>query len=375
MRATHVSLFSGCGGFTTGLKAAGFETVLALDLDPACLASHRLNHPEAATLQADLGAVDAGGLAALLRRQGAVPSSVTAATMGPPCEPYSSANPRKGREGDRRRGLYRPAIALAAALGAEIIVVENVGDIRKYPEAGRILEALGEAGYGNRLAAVLNAADHGVPQSRARWLVLAARDGGVRLRWPGPGDATRVTVRDAFAGLPPEPGGRYGPGGGRYDALMRDHAFWRLAGTDGLTHHEAPTQTPAMRMRRQLVQPGKRAADLRRSLPAEVAAAWVERRVLPPKDFKQRDYRLPWGRPANTVTAHAAEELIAPDGGRPVTAREAARLQSFPDAYRWAGRLTAPGNADVQSVYAQIGDSVPPLLAYRLGLTIKETLS
>jgi DNA (cytosine-5)-methyltransferase 1 len=376
MNPTHVSLFSGCGGFTTGLKAAGWDTLLALDLDPVCLASHRMNHPEAATAQADLGAVDAGGLTGLLARKGLVTRPVTLATMSPPCEPFSGASPRKkaDREGDRRRGLYRPAVELAAALGAELIVVENTARIQDYPEAGRILEALAEAGYRSQLAGVLNAADHGVPQNRERWLVLAARDGGARLRWPEPSaSGLRVTVREAFAALPLEPGNVYEGGGSDYAALMRDDGFWGLRRSGALAHHEAPAQTPAMRLRRTLVRPGRRAKHLRGSLPAGIAEALAGCGVLPRKDFGQRDHRLHWDRPANTVTAHVAEEFIAPHGGRPVTAREAARLQSFPDAYRWAGRLTGPGNALVQSVYAQIGDAVPPLLAYRLGLTIKET--
>jgi DNA (cytosine-5)-methyltransferase 1 len=198
----------------------------------------------------------------------------------------------------------------------------------------------------------------------------------VRLRWPEPTTGgSPATVREAFAGLPLEPGNGYGQGGSDYAALMRDHAFWRLVANDALTHHEVPGQTPAMRMRRTLVRPGGRAKDLRKELPASTAATLVACRVLPPKDFSQRDHRLHWDAPANTVTAHVAEEFIAPHGGRPVTAREAARLQSFPDAYCWAGRLTGPGNADLQSLYAQIGDSVPPLLAFCLGTTIKEMLT
>ncbi len=377
MTRTHASLFSGCGGLTTGLKAAGWDTLLAVDLDPVCLASHRMNHPEAATAQADLGAVDARGLAGLLARKGMVTRPVTLVTMGPPCEPFSGASPRKRahREGDPRRGLYRPAVELAAALGAELIVVENTARIQDYPEAGWILEALAEAGYRSQLAGVLNAAAHGVPQKRERWLVLAARDRGVGLRWPEPITAGRPpTVREALAGLPFEPGDRYDEGRSGYADLMRDHPFWGLRGSGALAHHEAPAQTPALRLRRTLVRPGRRAKHLRGSLPGGMAEALAGCGVLPRKDFGQRDHRLDWDRPANTVTAHVAEEFIAPAGGRPVTAREAARLQSFPDAYRWAGRLTGPGNALVQSVYAQIGDSVPPLLACRLGLTLKEIM-
>jgi DNA (cytosine-5)-methyltransferase 1 len=375
MPPTHVSLFSGCGGFTTGLTAAGFDTLLALDLDPVCLATHRLNHPEAATCQADLGRVDANELAVLLCNSGLVRLPVTLATLGPPCEPFSGASPRKkaDREGDPRRGLFRPAVELAAALAADFVLVENTAKIADYPEAKVILEALALAGYRNQLIDVLNAAEHGVPQKRRRWFVLAARDESVRLRWPEPTTPGRpVTVREAFAGLPPEPGDRCEQVAGGYAGLMRDHAFWRLAAQPGLTHHEAPAQTPAMRLRRRLVRPGGRVKDLRKELPASTARVLAGCGVLPRKDFGQRDYRLRWDRPANTVTAHVAEELIHPQGGRAVSAREAARLQSLPDAYRWAGRLTGPGNAEIQSVYAQIGDSVPPLLAYRLGVVIKE---
>src|SRR5262249_46663594 len=149
---------------------------------------------------------------------------------------------------------------IAAALGAEFILVENTAKIQDYPEAGRILEALAKAGYGNQLAGVLDASEQGVPQKRKRWFALAARDSSPRLKWPEPTTGGRpVTVREAFAGLPFGPGNEYDGGRSNYADLMRDHRFWRLEANDALTHHETPGQTPAMRMRRTLVRPGGRA--------------------------------------------------------------------------------------------------------------------
>jgi DNA (cytosine-5)-methyltransferase 1 len=127
MTHTHVSLFCGCGGFAGGLKAAGWDTLLAVDLDRVCLASHRLNHPEAATLQADLGLADAGHLATMLWEQEIVCRPVTLVTMGPPCKPFSRANRRK----DPRSGVLCPLFRLLAHNRPRAVVVENAAPMAR----------------------------------------------------------------------------------------------------------------------------------------------------------------------------------------------------------------------------------------------------
>ena len=102
-----------------------------------------------------------------------------------------------------------------------------------------------------------------------------------------------------------------------------------------------------------------------------------KRRVLPRKMFIKRNYRLVSDQPSPTVTSHCLDEFVHPIYDRALTVRECARLQSFPDSYNFCGGpyLTPHLHNDIQDKYEQIGDAVPPLLAYAWGLEIKKILS
>ena len=90
----------------------------------------------------------------------------------------------------------------------------------------------------------------------------------------------------------------------------------------------------------------------------------------------KRNYRLKWDEASPTVTSHCLDEFVHPVQPRALTVRECARLQSFPDSYDFVGGkyLTAHDNREEQDKYEQIGDAVPPLLAYAWGIKIKELL-
>ena len=101
-----------------------------------------------------------------------------------------------------------------------------------------------------------------------------------------------------------------------------------------------------------------------------------ERRVLPKKMFIKRNYRLIGKDAAPTVTSHCLDEFVHPKYDRALTVRECARLQSFPDSYDFCGGpyLTPHLHNDIQDKYEQIGDAVPPLLAYAWGKKVSELL-
>ena len=101
------------------------------------------------------------------------------------------------------------------------------------------------------------------------------------------------------------------------------------------------------------------------------------RRILPNKMFIKRNYRLIPDEPSPTVTSHCLDEFVHPISNRALTVRECARLQSFPDSYNFVGGPYIIPHIDrtTQDKYEQIGDAVPPLLAYAWGLTIQEILN
>ena len=90
--------------------------------------------------------------------------------------------------------------------------------------------------------------------------------------------------------------------------------------------------------------------------------------------FIKRNLRLKENEAAPTVTSHCLDEFVHPIHNRCLTVRECARLQSFPDSYNFVGGPYIVPHIDrtVQDKYEQIGDAVPPLLAYAWGLQIKE---
>ena len=101
-----------------------------------------------------------------------------------------------------------------------------------------------------------------------------------------------------------------------------------------------------------------------------------DQRILPKKLFIKRNYRLVPTEQAPTVTSHCLDEFVHPEFNRALTVRECARLQSFPDSYDFCGGPYLVPHIDrtVQDKYEQIGDAVPPLLAYAWGVTIDKIL-
>ena len=164
-----------------------------------------------------------------------------------------------------------------------------------------------------------------------------------------------------------------------YADLLRSDKFWRLNGG-----HKCNTVTYQMPMKHRdctlerfsLLNPGESLKDLFVRYTGDERDELQSRRVLPKKMFIKRNYRLKQNEPSPTVTSHCLDEFVHPIHNRALTVRECARLQSFPDSYNFiGGPFIAPHiYKDVQDKYEQIGDAVPPLLAYAWGVKITELL-
>jgi DNA (cytosine-5)-methyltransferase 1 len=126
-----------------------------------------------------------------------------------------------------------------------------------------------------------------------------------------------------------------------------------------------------------LLGPGESLRDLFERYSGERLAQLQERRVLPKAMFIKRNQRLVPTGVAPTVTSHCLDEFVHPHKNRALTVRECARLQSFPDSYDFrGGPYLAPHILkDVQDKYEQIGDAVPPLLAWAWGRTVSSILA
>ncbi len=387
MALTHIDCFSGPGGICTGFRAAGLKTLVAIEHIESCVETYSANHPEVKVIHSDIREVTAEQILPFIPDEG-----VDIVSSGMPCETFSTAGNTSRSFYDDRQFLFREGIRIAKIANAKMILFENVpGITTKTVKKGSkelIIDVLKseliEAGYSNFIEVVLNATNYGVPQRRNRYFILATRLDNLKLSAPEPTHEIEITGDDALAGLPNvEPntkieGKQYTADTSKYAELMRDNKFWKLGkGTTQEVTYQTPMRHRACTLERfSLLQPGESLKNLFDRYTGKEREALQAQRVLPKKLFIKRNYRLKLDEAAPTVTSHCLDEFVHPIYNRALTVRECARLQSFPDCYDFAGGpfIVPHINKKVQDKYEQIGDAVPPLLAYAWGKKIIEIL-
>ena len=364
-------LFSGAGGLSLGLETAGFRVVLGADHDEESVETHR-HHFGGRTLDWDLGDPDRVARVAQLVKD----AGITLLAGGPPCQPFSKAGRymirHQVREGlreahDKRRDLWRSFLEVVRVAQPPAVVMENVPDMaldREMFILRAMVHDLESQGYAVEERAV-DTWRYGVPQFRQRLILVALRDGR-GFAWPNE-TPDKVTVWNAIGDLPEVTGG------------------WRPeGGADGWTDYEAPHSAFAKRMR-----DGMDSADdqkvfdhITRPVRDDDKAAFAvmdtgTRYADLPEEvkryrediFRDKYKRLDENGLSRTITAHIAKDgywYIHPRQSRTLTVREAARLQTFPDRFRFAGPPSA--------AFRQIGNAVPPLLGEHLGGAILHSL-
>ena len=386
MAFTHIDCFSGPGGFCTGLHAAGFDTRVAIEYIKTCVETYSKNHPNVHVIHNDIRKVTEEDILPYIPEDG-----IDLITSGMPCETFSSAGSTSRSFYDDRQVLFREAIRIAVFTKAKMILFENVPEIRTKTiteDSDELVvdilkRELETAGYKNFMETVLASDDFGVPQARNRYFILACRNGWA-LTEPTPSSSqNHKTVRDAFIDLPDVTansgvdGTAYRECNSDYSLLMKNDSFWKREGLfePALDDHHPMNHKLSTIKRFSLIEPGENLATLFEKYDSSTIEKYKQEKILPKKPFAGRCYRLLLDKPSRTVTSHCLEEFVHPTSNRALTVRECARLQSFPDSYRFSGPYSVGhDNRDVQDRYEQIGDAVPPLLAYAWGLTIKEIL-
>jgi DNA (cytosine-5)-methyltransferase 1 len=364
-------LFSGGGGLGLGLEDAGYRVVLAADHDPEAVETHR-HHFGGLTLDWDLGNTERiSEVADLISK-----AKVELLAGGPPCQPFSKAGRSKIRHrvrhglrdpNDERKDLWRSFLEVVRIALPPAVIMENVPDMALDREMFIFralvyeLEVLGYA-VEQRL---VEAWRYGVPQFRQRLILVALRD-GVQFSWPEE-TPDKVTVANAIGDLPPVEGG------------------WRpVGGAEGWKDYDGPVTDFQRRMRRGISEAdsGKIFDHITRPvrLDDERAFELMDSNTLYsdlPSDVKRyrsdifddKYKRLHEHGLSRTITAHIAKDgywYIHPTQNRTLTVREAARLQTFPDRFRFAGPPSA--------AFRQIGNAVPPILGEHLGRAIRSSL-
>lgn len=191
-----IDLFCGCGGVTEGLKQAGFTVVAAVDNDPICCETYRLNHPEVKLIEKDICKTSARSLKLVLGKR-----KLHLLIVCAPCQPFSSLN--KSTKPDDRVFLILQAIRFTKALRPKFVLFENVPGLTKNKQ---IIEELkkefAKLGYVIGEPQAIDAADYEVPQRRLRCVIVAAKKKLVQLPAPKTPAGKRITVRSVLGQLP-----------------------------------------------------------------------------------------------------------------------------------------------------------------------------
>ncbi|MFN3715962.1 MAG: DNA cytosine methyltransferase [Thiobacillus sp.] len=363
-RPIGIDLFAGAGGLSLGFEQAGFDIAAAIEIDPIHCATHEYNFPYSKTICAN--AVNLRG-EDIRARANLDNSEIDVVFGGAPCQGFSLIGKRAFD--DPRNQLVLHYVRIVAELQPKYFVFENVKGLtlgRHVAFLDELIAALDSAGYDVVLPyRVLNAADFGVPQDRRRLFVLGARRGLALPTYPSPNGA-RTTVWEAIGDLP--------------DA----DAFEELKENDAVCVDWTTDTTYARRLRGLEDDPEdfgyKRRFDhniLTSSLRTEHTDLSRQRfmstlhgKTEPVSRFR----KLPPDGLCNTLRAgtdsargaFTSPRPIHPYLPRVITVREAARLHSYPDWFRfhstkWHG-------------FRQIGNSVPPLLGRAVASEIAKAL-
>lgn len=383
---TTIDLFCGAGGLTEGFRQAGFNCLYANDSDIDATNTFRFNHPRT---WADSRAIEHVNAHAVRRKLGLKKGQLSVVTGGPPCQGFSINAPERFLD-DPRNVLFRHYVRFIEEFEPQTIVFENVPGMLSLAN-GHIFEQvqreLKKLGY-HLSTGILFAAHYGVPQERWRLIII----GSQRARPPALPEPTHfatgranfrggktltfrvvplhrqvllpaVTVGDALSDLP-----RLAMGEGgevvQYDREPTSEYATLLRNGDIRTYnHYAALLSPQNRARLKHIKPGGSWRDI----PYHLLPLGMKRARK--SDHTKRYGRLRADGLAATIMTKCDPHwgpVFLPDQDRALTVREAARLQSFLDSYRFLGPRVAQ--------YEQVGNAVPVLMARAIAQRISEHL-
>jgi len=333
MNYQSIELFAGAGGLALGLEKAGFNNVLLNEKDKNACATIRLNRPNWNLVEGDIKGVVFSNY-----------KNIDLVSGGFPCQSFSYAGCKKGFE-DVRGTLFFEFARAIDEIKPKMFLGENVRGLISH-DKGRtistIKKVINELGYTLIDPRVLNANHYGVPQKRERIFLIGIRNdlaNEVRFDWPLKSEDTLV-LKDAL-----KAGKLYST-----DVLLSDGKIYSKSKYEVMS----------------LVPPG----GYWRDLPEDIQRKYMKKSYFLSGGKTGMARRLSWDEPCLTLTCSPEQnqtERCHPDETRPLSIREYARIQTFPDNWEFVGSMN--------SKYRQIGNAVPVNLAYSMGVSIIRSLS
>lgn len=317
-----VELFAGCGGLALGLENAGLKSEMLVEIDSTASNTLKMNRPDWNVLNQDVAKLDYTNIQADF------------VTGGFPCQAFSYAGKRLGFE-DTRGTLFFEYARAIKEINPKVFLAENVRGLERHDE-GRTLETmiriLSDLGYFVRYK-ILKSQYFDVPQKRERLVIIGVRkDVGNKIAFPKEKNYT-VSMKDALDGVPESAGQKYTESKKKIMDLVPEGGYWR-------------------------------------NLPPEIQKTYMGASYFLGGGKTGMARRLSWNEPSLTLTCNPAQkqtERCHPSESRPLTTREYARIQTFPDDWKFAGSTAAH--------YKQIGNAVPVNLGYYLGKCLIATIS
>lgn len=333
-RYTSIELFAGAGGLALGLEKAGLEHILLNELMPEACETLRINRPNWNVVEGDVSKIDFTSYR----------GKIDVVSGGFPCQAFSYAGNRAGFE-DARGTLFFEFARVIKETQPKMFIGENVRGLLTHDDGktiATIKSVIADLGYELVEPQVLKGIFYCVPQKRERLLLIGVRNDLSKhfvFKWPQ--KAGRMyTVRDALkkgelypCDVPKSPGQKYPKRKAEILAMVPPGGYWR----------DLPIPVQKEYMKKSFYLGGGKTGMAR---------------------------RLSWNAPSLTLTCAPAQnqtERCHPEESRPLTVREYARIQTFPDEWKFAGAQSMQ--------YKQIGNAVPVNLAYAIGLSVVDALN
>lgn len=345
-----MDLFAGVGGLSYGFaNNENFEIVLANEYEKDIAKAYSLNHPNVKMINDDIR-----NLTDEILKQALKGKKIDIIVGGPPCQSYSTLGKRQM---DDRAHLFEEYCRILSIVRPKLFLFENVSGLMSM-QGGHLIELIKDEfrklGYSVK-SKLLNAVDYGVPQYRERVILVGMLDQNT-FEYPlpthGQGLLPYLTVEDAFSDLPQL---KSGEGATDYatNPLNSFQTFLRK-NSSKLEENTAPKN-------------GDHLIKIMQALPDGGSKDDLPEEIRPKSGYGNTYAKMWWKKPAPTVTRNFAtpssSRCVHPRDSRALTTREGARLQSFPDNYKFYGSRSMKN--------LEIGNAVPPLLSVALAKEVK----
>ena len=357
-RLIGIDLFSGAGGFSFGLEKNNIKIVLANEIEKDFAQTYILNHPKTKMINDDIHNID---FKKELKKIGY--NSVDILCGGPPCQGFSTVG--KKNKKDKRNSLFWEFIRSVNELEPKSIIFENVAGFKRLYSGQAynvLIKELEKIGY-SIFSEVIDGANYGLPQHRKRTIIIGIEKGKkftfpeiTHLEKEGLFEKKYLKIIDAISDLPKL---KYGKNENKYLCPPKNEYQKKMRRNEKiLTEHNATNYGTKMQKILKLIPKNGSIKDLPYSL-------------RPKKYFNNVYARLDENKPSPTLTRNfgtpSSSRCIHPFQNRALSTREGARIQSFPDDYKFYGSKTSKN--------LQIGNAVPPALGEVIGKSLLKSIT